>query len=433
MSNKVNTFNPNSPVNPGMFVGRIDETNRLEQALIQTRAGNPGHFMLTGERGIGKSSLLLWLKYAAEGRVAINGERLKFLIVDGDVDNETTQNGLVKRIQLALDRQLGVTEAAKSFLSDSWKFLQRVRVMETGLEQAPEKAQSDEVMLDEFAFSLGNIAKRTAEASETSMFSAKYDGILILIDEADNCSGILNLGSFLKLLLERLQRADCTRVLVGLAGLPNLRNRLHTSHPSALRIFEELALSRLSDDEVSRVIDSCLNKANEQNEQKTSVDEAARKLLISFSEGYPHFIQQFGYSAFAADTDGVITQADFVQGAFGERGALELIGNRYYRDDFYNKIQSDGARQVLRIMADDLDGWVTKQKIAAKFKGKETILTNALKTLRDRKIILDKEGTRGTYRLQHKGFALWIKLNTKAQAESGTGESPKPAASESGG
>jgi predicted GTPase len=30
----------------------------LESCLVQTKAGSPSNFMLTGERGIGKSSLL---------------------------------------------------------------------------------------------------------------------------------------------------------------------------------------------------------------------------------------------------------------------------------------------------------------------------------------------------------------------------------------
>jgi hypothetical protein len=61
-------------------------------------------------------------------------------------------------------------------------------------------------------------------------------------------------------------------------------------------------------------------------------------------------------------------------------------------------------------MADDLDAWVTRAKIKAKFKGKDSTLNNAIKALRDRHIILPKEGEKGIYRLQHKGFALWIKL-----------------------
>jgi DNA-binding IscR family transcriptional regulator len=61
-------------------------------------------------------------------------------------------------------------------------------------------------------------------------------------------------------------------------------------------------------------------------------------------------------------------------------------------------------------MADDLDGWVSRAKIGSKFKGKPSTLNNAIKALRDRHVIWSKEGEKGVYRLQHKGFALWIKL-----------------------
>lgn len=61
-------------------------------------------------------------------------------------------------------------------------------------------------------------------------------------------------------------------------------------------------------------------------------------------------------------------------------------------------------------MADHLDNWVSKGEIRAKFRGKTSILTNALHALRERGIILAKEGERGVYRLQHRAFALWIKF-----------------------
>lgn len=99
-------------------------------------------------------------------------------------------------------------------------------------------------------------------------------------------------------------------------------------------------------------------------------------------------------------------------GAIGDHGALDAIGNRYFRDDFYNKIQKDSYRQVLRIMADQLDRWVTKKEIRAAFSGSDSILDNAIKALRSRNIILSKEGERGVYRLQQRAFALWIKVNT---------------------
>ena len=151
-------------------------------------------------------------------------------------------------------------------------------------------------------------------------------------------------------------------------------------------------------------------KANKDNKKKTKINVPAKELLNALSEGYPHFIQQFGYSAFNADDDGEIDVGDVEKGAFGSRGALELIGNRYYRNDFYNRIQKDSYRQVLRIMAEKLDNWVTRKEIKSEFKGTESTLNNAIKALRERHIIISKEGFRGIYRLQHRGFALWIKL-----------------------
>jgi Cdc6-like AAA superfamily ATPase len=406
---KANPFKPNSPINPGMFVGRIQEIERLEQALVQTRSGDPAHFMITGERGIGKTSLLLYLKFLAQGLIPYNAVSFNFLILDLDVDTNSTQLGLISRIKMHLDNQLGKTEHARNFLKEAWSFFQRVRIMDSGIASKSDNG-SEEVVLDEFALTLAQVCARTCEIDSQLTFSAKYDGILLLIDEADNCSAQLQLGSFLKLLTERLQRNGCTKLLVGLAGMPELRAKLHASHPSSLRIFEDVQLGRLTNTEVIRVISICLEMANENNQDKTSITEDATQVLVNFSEGYPHFIQQFGYSAYAADTDGLIDKADVERSAFGDRGALDLIGDRYYRNNFYNKIQQDSYRQVLRIMAEDLDGWVTRSKIKSKFKGKDTTLNNALKALRDRHIILPKEGAKGVYRLQHKGFALWIKL-----------------------
>jgi len=394
-----------------MFVGRLEEIERLEQALIQARSGEAVHFMVTGERGIGKTSLLLYLKWLAQGDIPYNDRNFRFLILDLDVDGNTTQLGLIRRIQTHLERELGKSEPARNFLKETWSFIQRLRIMDSGIESRISNA-SDEVLLDEFAISLAQICERTCRADANTLFTAEYDGLLLLIDEADNCSVQLQLGSFLKLFLERVQRHGCDRILVGLAGLPDLRRKLYDSHPSSLRIFNDIQLGRLTEDEVSRVIKRCLENAEKENKEKTLITDEGRQLLIQLSEGYPHFIQQFGYSAFAMDTDNSIDKEDVNKGAFGPRGALELIGDRYYRNDFYNKIRRDSYRQVLRIMADDLDGWVSRAKIKSKFKGKDSTLKNAIKALRDRHIILSKEGKKGIYRLQHKGFAVWIRLES---------------------
>ena len=393
-----------------MFVGRVTELDKLEAALLQTRSGQPTNFMLTGERGIGKTSLLDYLKDVAAGSIENDSEKSSFLVIETDVDKKTTALGLVRKIELGLRRELGKSEKARKWLSGAWQFLQRAEAAGISLR---EKRESDaDLVVEEFAYSLAETVNRVTSAPSDDTFTAKYDGLLLLIDEADNASADLGLGSFTKLLLERLQRQNCERVMVGLAGLPEVRQVLLDSHPSSLRLFEEVPLSRLSDSEVKSVIKICLERANKVNDQKTMITPEAEQILINLSEGYPHFIQQFGYCAFAADADGLIDRSDVMDSALGKRGGLEIIGDRYYRNDFYNKIKKDSYRQVLRIMADKHDGWVTKAEIKEKFDGKESTLDNAIQALRERHIILSQEGQRGVYRLQHRGFALWIKLGS---------------------
>lgn len=414
---KFNPFSPSSPFPPGIFIGRMTEINRIETCLIQTKSGSPSHFMITGERGIGKTSLLNYIKYVAEGSIELDGESLKYLVIDVDIDKNTTELGLVKKIQMSANSVLRGNEQTKAILKEIWEFISRIEAAGVKIKEK-NKQESEELITEEFSYHLKDLFDKLCVARPgDNLHKTIYDGILIIIDEADNASAELQLGSFFKLMTERLHRRGVTKLMFGIAGLADLKNVLSLSHPSSLRIFEEIVVDRLSNDEVGQVIDICINRANSENKETTVIAQEARDLLINLSEGYPHFIQQYGYSAFYADKDNNIEVVDVVRGGFGKHGALELIGARYYRDNYYNKIQKDSYRQVLRIMADKMNDWVTKAEILDKYSGSKKTLDNAIRALRDRKIILSKEGERGVYRLQHKGFAWWIKMYNSSPDE----------------
>jgi len=59
---KFNPFRPNSIASSELFQGRKDEMKLIEQSLFQTKNGNPQHFLIEGERGLGKSSLFLMVE-----------------------------------------------------------------------------------------------------------------------------------------------------------------------------------------------------------------------------------------------------------------------------------------------------------------------------------------------------------------------------------
>ena len=409
---KINPFNPNSPTGPGMFAGRGKEIDSIAQILLQTKA-NKGHgFLLLGQRGIGKTSLLNLVKFQAEGSIETKGEKLNFLVIEIDITKETNLYTIIKKIELALKRKLAKSEPTRKLFADIWNFLGRIEVAGTKVNTS--KEFDKELLFEEFSYALADTLKRiTAKAGEK--FENTHDGILLIIDETDNASKDLDLGTFVKLLMERSQKEGSQQLMIAVAGLPKTKEILIESHPSSIRIFEELNLDRLSDDDIKYVIKRVLDHSEKLNGQRIEIEELAEHNLVRLSEGFPHFIHQYGYCAFELSDGKTITDNNIQQGAFGNNGAIEKIGDKYYRDDFYNKIKVDSYRQVLIIMAEKLDDWVTKKHIKTKFKGQSATLDNAINALRTRGIILSKEGTQGTYRLQDKGFAWWIAMNQKKE------------------
>jgi hypothetical protein len=378
----INPFRPNVPITAGMFVGRDVEVSRLEAHLLQTRAGKPTNFLLTGERGIGKSSLMNYVKAVALGRIELAKHgRLNFLVLDVSVDSDTTLLGLIAKIQLAMERALGATEPVREFMKKAWSFMQRVEAagVKIGAKDAPRDL--DARVFEEFCYSLGDTANRVCDVDQKNVFEATYDGVLLLIDEADNAPDDLPLGMFLKGLTERHQKMGCHHFLIGLAGLPHVREVLRKSHQSSVRIFEELELDRLTTDEVARIIAVSLAEAGKDNEHDYYIESKAEEMLIALAEGYPHFIQQFGFSAFESDSDYTIDAEDVKKGATGKHGALTQIGDSYYRDD-----------------------------LTAVFGGDNEALRASVDALLSRGLIVLNDAKPGVIGLQHRGFAFWIKM-----------------------
>src|SRR5687767_14810516 len=96
---RYNPFRPNGIAGPGMFSGRAEEIAAIEQALHQSKHGNPQHILIQGERGIGKSSLMLLARFAATGRIS-NDYTLNFIVVDVELGSTTTYREFSDRLAL---------------------------------------------------------------------------------------------------------------------------------------------------------------------------------------------------------------------------------------------------------------------------------------------------------------------------------------------
>lgn len=404
---RINPFKPNSPVPTAMFAGRYDEIKELETGLFQTQKGYSSNFLITGERGIGKSSLMMLLKYVADGNLTtFDNEKFNFLVINIVISDETDLPTMIKLIEKKITRELTKIEKLKTFIKDTWEFVKRIKVMDSGINSSEKDSEID-ILMDDFAYSLSETCKRITSLKEED---GKKDGIVFLLDECDKSSDNLKLGYFIKMITELLQQNDCNNIMFTLAGLPDTVEKLTLSHESSLRALNHIKISELSPIDRKYVIEKGIEEANEINSVKTIITDEAKEHISTLSEGYPHFIQQFAFSAFESNDDGEISEDDVLNSAFKQGGAIDAIGSRYYANAYHDQIKSDDYRQVLSIMAESMNSWIKKSEIREKFNGTENTLNNALQALTTRKIILKNSSKVGEYRLQQKGFALWIKL-----------------------
>ena len=398
---KYNPFRPNNIVGPGMFVGRTDELATIEQCLFQTKNGNPQHFLIEGERGIGKSSLLFFSEHLAKGNVTfINKIKMNYLTISVDMGSVYDQIDIVRTIARQFKSSLGEREALKRSAKAVWDFLSKWEILGVRYHGKDEIGYED---------ARDELINRIVELLSTA--NGEIEGVFIVIDEADSASVDARLGEFLKLFTERLTKRDCNSVLIGLAGLPTTIAKLRASHESSPRLLEILQLDPLTPDERKQVVQRGLAEAEKKNGFKTDITEEALNAISELSDGYPHFIQQFSYFAFAEDIDNKIDAEDVKNGAYKENGALSQLGRKYFSEMYHAKISSEDYRKVLGSMSEHGDDWVSRQDIIKESKVigvSESNVNNALAALRDRNIIILDETRRGYYKLPTKSFAAWI-------------------------
>ncbi len=395
---KYNPFKPGSIIHPGMFSGRKKEIEIIEKSLFQAKYGNSQNFLIQGERGIGKSSLMLYARALADG--ALNkdhSEKYKFAIIKVDLEprHDSFLNiigKLISETEIEINKR-EVFSHVKDLIANIQSSYISIR----------ERKTPNHMLIPHIA----NLFKKIGQRKE-------IDGICVLIDDVDKPKGKADLGAFFKLLTERLATIESNNVCFGISGLPETINRLRQSHESSLRIFHILNLQPLTLEDSKTVIDLGMKEANAKNKRQIIIKKLAKDLIVELAEGYPYFLQQFCYSSFEVDQDDIIDEKDVRKGIYDENeGALKQLGEKLFNNMFYDKIDSNDYRKVLQYMARQSDVWVTRSDIVKNSQIKTSTINNALRALKERQIIIDHPNQKGSYRLPSRAFAVWVNIWTK--------------------
>jgi len=405
---KFNPYKPNGIVSPGMFFGRLEEIETAERALFQAKNRNPQHFIFEGERGIGKSSLAFYVEIVAQGEIDLpDNTKFNFVTVSLDLAGVNTKLGIIRQIGRALKSKISQRPDYAVYAKQAWGFLKDWEILGVKYNEKTQDYDEDQA-LDEL---IESFVRFESDLGDT------HDGVFLFIDEADSPPVDAGLGEVMKTFTERLTKRRCERVLIGLAGLPILIQKLRESHPSSPRVFQIVNLSTLFPVERISVIESGLRQANLKNEVQVSISGAAAELISDLSEGYPHFLQQFSYFSFDVCKGEVINVSDVEQGAYMENGALSQLGDKYFSEMYHAKIWSEEYRKVLKFMASFGDAWVSRKDIVAGCDVSDSNINNALGALKSREIIIADVSRRGFYRLPTKSFSAWINALDKKDGQ----------------
>lgn len=384
-----NPFSPGKRLtSPALFAGRQGDLHDVLQRVVQAAGDNAMHTLITGERGIGKSSFSSQLQGILrndENYIDLLGPDVrfpyKFVVVEhvaqssqgpGDVainlvkelSSETVLQKALKRVDLSLD--LGPIKATIN------------------------KDSADTTdLINEFVAQLAKIVK-------SKQWEA--DGLVLVVDEVDRIADKSGVSTFFKVATERMSALGINNVAIVLVGLLGTLEKLTTEHPSVGRVFLPHPLPLLEKHETRQLLERAVENT------PVSIADEAYEMIHDRSGGYPNAVHLIGEAAFTA----AMRKTKLILPAIVD-DAVDRVVEMAAPEEFgplYLKYQGR-TRQILRFMADQPSMDVPSKDIVAYLNVKPTDISNNFDTLlRSDVLVRPKDGH---YRLRDPLFREYLR------------------------
>lgn len=285
-----NPFSPGAGTAPPAFVGRDDLLADYRIALQRTIAERPGKsIMPIGLRGVGKTVLLNRFDQMAQDEGLVSA----FIEAPETGDFEHLLAARLRSILLELDRG-SVSRAVKRALGTLKSFSYNL----------PD-GSSIALNVDAIAGSAdsGVLAEDTTDLLIAVGEAAKdrERGLLIAIDEVQYLAPE-ELAALITA-IHRTVQLSLPVILVG-AGLPQLPGLAGNAKSYAERLFDFPEIGSLDEEDARAVL------VTPANEHGVEFAEDALDRLLAFTQGYPYFLQEWGYHVWNTAPESPITLDD---------------------------------------------------------------------------------------------------------------------------
>ncbi len=321
-----NPFTPKSGIEPRFFIGREGEIKFFKQALKDTEAGRPSHFIVLGDWGSGKTSLLKEFKNIAQKEGSLCS-----LVSVRDFEGEKSLrdgiNYLVEEIALRLP--LDVSRFHK-FAGDLTQV--GVTVAGTGFHFSKEIVRGDPQ-----PFFYSNMLNLWSDLrNETKV-------LVVLLDDIQYLSSISAIMSIIRNTLAEEKIVKEVKLLFVLAStFHGWKPFLQRNHPIGRYFTPRMKLTNLSESETYKFIEDYLEHSG------VSFSKEVMKQVYHYTEGHLYEVHVLCNHLFNNQIKGRVTPKVFESAL--ER-TLDTLGEEVFDDLF----ESAGSTEqlVLSVLAEN--------------------------------------------------------------------------------
>ena len=382
---KNNPFRKRTGILPSYFTGRENELNELKKIYNSTKMGVPGHLILYGPKGIGKTSLLLKFQEKITNLDDVYSVRIP--LIGGNF--EDIYSLIIEKCSDTLDINIGHFWEKISSLGINIPFIGGVSVSREIPKTSP--AVAFEKILNVIYDELG----------------ADNPVLILLFDDLQRIMSNDETMKILSILQNALVELNLKgkNIMFVATGSEDIFNKIQDKLDSAVRIFELYLIGPLSYGEVCDAINIPAE------EQSVAFEEDVLKEIYELSNGIPYYMQILAYSCFEENNDDdKVTMVEFEKASVY---ALNILAQREFKSLFSKSTTEE--RKILCLMAESDKTILSYSHI------KENANLNSepsalLKNLVNKNMII--KPSRGKYKLKNNLFKLYLQ-NLRINQETG--------------
>lgn len=378
-------FSPGQPVDLELFVGRENELGRLKQKIDAARSGKLQIAFLTGERGIGKTSLAAYMKAYAQN---VNEMMGLHIMLGGVASVETVVYRIFDTLlKESVDRPW--YDVVTDFLG---KHVKKVGLFGVTVELAiaPEDLRN---ATHSFARTLIRLIEKV---------SGQKQGLLLILDDINGIAASADFANWLKSLVDEIATTGVPVPLcLLLVGLEDRRQQMIALQPSLSRVFDLVHISQLGTNEVFDFYQKAFATVG------MTVDDRALVMLEAHAGGLPVLAHELGDAAFNTDTDDNVDYQDAITAVLR---AAEVVGGKYIEPQIMSEISSKHYRSILCKLATGLNSEFARKSALELLSDEEKkVFDNFLSRMRRMGVIVSTEN-RGEYEFPNALHRLYFRM-----------------------